>query len=433
MTGLLLTLGLVSLLFWAAWLRRRLVRELRAEVERRRRLEGEMKRQALQLLEAHKRQALQLLQAHRRFLEISLVGDDLVAKVSHELRTPLASLKEGLSLMLDGALGPTNETQVDFLKTMDGDIDRLTGLINNMLDLSKLEADRMRLNRFRMALPELIQKSLKSYQAISSGYTVTQRIEPVPDVFVDCNRMLQVLGNLFSNALKHARPGGQIQFIVEPQDGLVAVRVRDDGEGIAPQDLCQLFQKFSQVCRPEGRVRGTGLGLVICKEIVELHDGRIEVESRLGQGSTFSVLLHPYSDTLALRESFQEIRAYEAPDGQPVGLMVTRPPEGGPPGTAGLGGPEWLASEIRRRLHPRDAVLALQSGWVAVIAATDQHGLEAVAHRLGGQLPQGSGLLFGKALFPQDGEDGQALFEKAVERLKQADPELGVQPGGVPP
>jgi two-component sensor histidine kinase len=327
--------------------------------------------------------------------------------------------------MLDGALGDTTAEQRDFLSTMDGDIDRLTELINNMLDISKIEAGRMRLFRQRAELPKLIESVRKSYQSLLGAREV--RIEARPDVapvFGDSHRLTQVFTNLLSNAVKFTPNDGRIVFRFESRNGQVAVKVEDNGPGISPEDFHRLFQKFSQVGQPLGGAhRGTGLGLVVCKELTELHGGRIEIASTPGTGTTFTVLLPSYTDEFALSESFREQLQLASGQEGAVGVALVAIDAGAvlqqtPPGS----GPvtlEQLTNEVRQHLHRGDTVLPVGTRWVVALSAADVRGASTIAERLRVKLRQGSRLRFGVAVHPGHGADGSALFAYATQHMNQ--------------
>jgi signal transduction histidine kinase len=371
-------------------------------------------------------QAGALQAANEKLKDLAVLKDDFIAKVSHELRTPLTSIKEGVSLMLDGALGATTADQQDFLATMDGDIDRLTELINNMLDISKIEAGHMRLFRARVDLPKLVESVLKSCQSLLGKRTVQVDAAAGPaQVFGDANRLTQVLTNLLSNAIKFTPEGGRIVFRIAPRNGVVAVGVEDNGPGIAPEDLKRLFQKFSQVGQPSsGGYRGTGLGLVVCKELTELHGGRIEVASTVGAGTTFTVSLPVYTDQFALTEGFREqLRAASAEEGPAAVSLIAvdaRPllnPAGSPAERAAA--LEQAAADVRQYLHRGDLVLSVDPGWVVALSATDARGAAAIIKRLREKLREGGRLRFGAAVCPLHGQEAAALLAHATTHLNQ--------------
>ncbi len=371
-----------------------------------------------------KRAEEELRVANRRLKELASLKDEFVAKASHELRTPLTSIKEGLNLLIDKALGPTTSEQQDFLQTMDQDIDRLAELINNMLDISQIEAGRMRLARVRTDIHELINSLMRNYRPILGHRTVRHGQKPVPPVFVDRDRIAQVLSNLFSNAVKFTPDEGAITIQVEQSDGMVSVAVADNGSGIASEDLPKLFQKFSQVGpQGAGRPRGTGLGLVICKELTELHGGRIDVASEVGRGTTFSVWLPVYTDALALRESVRELLdSASADEGQTVGLIAIQTDSLLAVGS-GLDQQreslQRMADDIKRHVHRGDIVLAIDPSWIVVLAITDAMRIQAIVKRLRGTLRDGEHLRFGAAVDSSDGADAAALFERATQILDQ--------------
>ena len=233
-----------------------------------------------------------LKDANKRLTELVQLKDEFVASVSHELRTPLTAVKEGIALILNRAVGPLNDEQEDFLKTISENSERLAELINNLLDISKIEAGKFQLSRRRVALRPLIEKLLTTYRTLLGSRTVQANFEDVPEVFADPPRIEQVLGNLLSNSIKFTKPDGRIGITVQKQYGGVAVSIEDDGVGIAPEDLPKLFKKFSQV--GEKHFQGTGLGLALAKQLVEMHQGSIFVASKAGKGSKFTFTLPVY-------------------------------------------------------------------------------------------------------------------------------------------
>lgn len=371
-------------------------------------------------------QAGTLHAANEKLKELAGLKDEFVAKVSHELRTPLTSVKEGISLMLDGALGQTTADQQDFLQTMDGDIDRLTELINNMLDISKIEAGRMRLFRNRVEVPKLVESVLKSYQSLLGKRAIHVDAAPgLAPVFGDANRLTQVLTNLLSNAIKFTKEDGAITFRLQPRNGLVAVGVEDNGPGMAPDDLAKLFQKFSQVGQPSGGGhRGTGLGLVVCKELTELHGGRIDVASQVGKGTTFTMSLPVYTDQFALAESFcEQLQVASSQDGPAAVSLVAvdvRPLlDAAESPAAPADALERAAAEVRQHLHRGDAVLPIEPAWVVALSATDARGAQAIVKRLREKLGEGQRLRFGAAVSPAHGQEGPALFAHATTHLDE--------------
>ncbi len=231
---------------------------------------------------------------HAGHLEAEHQALELMANVSHELRTPLAIVKEGVSLLLEGIVGPVGERQEKVLVTTLRHIDRLMRLINDLLDVARLDAGRLTLRRSPVPLAGIIRQVAAAFetQARAKGLRVTVELPP-DDVAVsaDPDRLIQILTNLLANAVKFTARGG-IEIAAQARDGHVECTVADTGCGIAPEDLPKIFEKFQQVGRPPGRgERGTGLGLAIVKQLVELHEGTIGVESALGKGTRFTFTL----------------------------------------------------------------------------------------------------------------------------------------------
>ena len=388
---------------------------------------GEL-RQLLQDLQTAKQrietQADELLTANKKLKDTSLLKDEFIAKVSHELRTPLTSIKEGMSLLMDNALGETTAEQQDFLSTMNHDLDRLTELINNMLDLSKIEAGRMRLRRQRVDLSTLVHRLLQSNQTLVGHRTIRTEGASVPPAFADPNSVLQILTNLFSNAIKFTPEDGAITLRLAQRNGFVTVAVEDTGPGISAEDLTRLFQKFSQVGEQNpNRPRGTGLGLVVCKELAELHKGRVEVTSEEGHGTTFTLLLPVSSEAFALQESFQELSDLIAVEPErDIALLALNAHtllDEEPNDEAREKRLLQAAEDVRRHLHAGDLVLTLPPCWVVVFAAADSAGARAIVRRLRSTLRDGALLQFGVAVYPTDAAEPMALYGKATQTLDQ--------------
>lgn len=229
----------------------------------------------------------QLILANKRLQEVDSVKDTFLATVSHELRSPLTAIQEGTHQILDGLHGPLTEPQQMLLGVVSRNVERLVGLINNLLDLSKVEAGRLQLNRRQVEVGPLLQTTVETYHAIAGHRSVRVEAGSLPPVFADPDRVLQILGNLHANAIKFTREDGAITLKATAQDGGVVISVEDNGLGISAEDLSKLFKRFSQVGAQTDRPRGTGIGLALCKELVEMHRGTIGVESQPGKGSRF--------------------------------------------------------------------------------------------------------------------------------------------------
>jgi signal transduction histidine kinase len=224
--------------------------------------------------------------------KVDQMKSDFVANVAHEIRSPMAPMKDAVALVMDGSAGPVNEKQKRFLEIVDSNLTRLTRLINELLDLSRIEAGRMSLNMEKVDLSELVSGCVLGveHHAGLKGLSVAFK-DGAKGQIVECDkdRMTQVLLNLINNAVKFTPAGGQISVETRLQKGLadsIAVIVKDTGRGIAKSDMAGLFDRFKQLSTGDG-MRGSGLGLSISKAIVEMHGGKIWVESEGKSGSSF--------------------------------------------------------------------------------------------------------------------------------------------------
>jgi signal transduction histidine kinase len=226
--------------------------------------------------------------------ELDRMKDEFVAVVSHELRTPLTAIRGSLQLLLaDPAIADAENRRL--LEAALNSCERLVRIVSDMLDMSKIEAGRLILRSRRLSLVEIVQQSIDSVRqlAAQAAVAIADHVpHDLPTVIGDADRLTQAVINLLSNAVKFAPPRSTITVNGRADDRFVAVSVQDRGHGIAREDMDRLFHKFQQLEGPGARrLSGTGLGLVITKAIVEQHGGRIEVDSAVGEGSTFSIVL----------------------------------------------------------------------------------------------------------------------------------------------
>ncbi|GAP15244.1 PAS/PAC sensor signal transduction histidine kinase [Longilinea arvoryzae] len=245
-------------------------------------------------LETDDGRTLILLQDYTRMRRLETVRRDFISNVSHELRTPLASLKALTETVQETALDDPPAAR-RFLERMSVEIDNLTQLVQELLDLSRIESGRVQLERTLIAPKELIQPAVDRMriQAERSGLTLTMDCpEDLPRVNVDASRMEQVLVNLIHNAIKFTPPGGSIQIRGWLQENDIILAISDTGVGIAEEDLKRIFERFYKADRARSG-GGTGLGLSIARHLVESHGGRIWAESEIGKGSTFFISIPP--------------------------------------------------------------------------------------------------------------------------------------------
>jgi signal transduction histidine kinase len=216
---------------------------------------------------------------------------EFLANMSHELRTPLNAIIGFSEVLSEKMFGELNEKQEEYSKDIHASGQHLLSLINDILDLSKIEAGRMELELSDFDLPTAIDNAvmLVRERAGRRNLTLHRDVDgAVGQVRADERKVRQVVLNLLSNAIKFTPEGGRIEIRATPQDGLVEVSVSDTGVGIAPEDQEAVFEEFRQVGTADKKVEGTGLGLTLCRKFVELHGGRIWVKSEVGAGSTFT-------------------------------------------------------------------------------------------------------------------------------------------------
>ncbi|UTW07182.1 CHASE domain-containing protein [Pseudomonas benzenivorans] len=234
--------------------------------------------------------------------QVERMKSEFVATVSHELRTPLTSIKGSLGLLTAGAVGPLSEQAHQLVSIAQSNSERLVSLVNDILDIEKLEFGHTRLQLSRTDLRPLLHEALAHNQGYADGFQVSLSLDDsalpaqVP-VQVDGLRLQQVLSNLIANAVKFSDPLGRVEISAQLVDQQVRVQVRDYGPGIAEEFRERIFQKFAQADASDSRRRGgTGLGLSICKTLIERMHGQIDYSSVVGQGSTFYFTL-PLADT----------------------------------------------------------------------------------------------------------------------------------------
>ncbi|MHC4644887.1 MAG: PAS domain-containing sensor histidine kinase [Planctomycetota bacterium] len=233
-------------------------------------------------------------QAEQRLRETMDMKARFISTVSHELRTPLTCMKEAIAVVRDGATGRINDKQADFLNIAAKNIDRLAELINNVLDFQRLEAERAALNVGSEKICEVVGEACHTMAPLAKkkGLDLSVEVEgDLPEAQFDGDKIIQVLTNLISNAIKFTAQGGRIEVRAQRRGEEWVIAVSDTGEGMPREALPRIFDSFYRVNRPGRRTPGTGLGLAIVKKIVALHNGRIDVESRVGHGSTFKVFL----------------------------------------------------------------------------------------------------------------------------------------------
>jgi PAS domain S-box-containing protein len=225
----------------------------------------------------------------RRRLEV--LKNEFISVVSHELRTPLTSIRGSLSVLHSGELEQYNATTQKFIEIASQNCDRLLFLINDILDIEKIEAGKMDFNMERVDFDKIIYESIVNNKPYADKYNVKIKLGKHVSgaiVYGDANRLMQVMNNLISNAAKFTEPNTEVELSSEIVGDKLKVSVTDHGKGISEQFQSRIFQKFSQADSPDTRSRGgSGLGLSITKAIVEKHLGNISYTTKEGEGTTF--------------------------------------------------------------------------------------------------------------------------------------------------
>jgi NtrC-family two-component system sensor histidine kinase KinB len=217
----------------------------------------------------------------------------VISTVSHQLKSPLTSIRMAVHLLLEEKIGSLTPKQTELLVAAREDSDRLHSILNNLLDISRIESGKVEMNFRKVSPHSMVFEALEPFQMDFKDRNVTLGTElqdDLPEVWADTARMNHVFANLLSNALRYTPPGGKITVLGKADEEWVQFSVSDSGKGIPSQYLARIFEQFFRV-PDQGTETGVGLGLAIVKEIVEAHGGTVKVESRLGEGSIFTFTL----------------------------------------------------------------------------------------------------------------------------------------------
>jgi len=230
-----------------------------------------------------------------RLAEVNRMKSEFVSIVSHQLRTPLSSLKWSLNLLMGGKLDKIDIKQKEYLKIIEESNERMIKLVNDLLDVSRIEQGRLDLKPERVSLPNLIKDLISEMTPLAQANNVLIELEiddNLPDVFADSARLRLAIGNLIDNAIRYIKEKGKVKIKLTKKNNQVKCQIEDNGVGIPDYQKNQVFQKFF---RSENimkyQIKGTGLGLFIAKAIIEASGGKIGFTSQEGVGSTFWVIL----------------------------------------------------------------------------------------------------------------------------------------------
>ncbi len=229
-----------------------------------------------------------------RFKELEKLKTDFVSIVSHEIRTPLSSITMGVGMLKEGLLGQLTPRGKEMVDAVERDCERLSKLVENLLDLSRIEAGHISLESQMIEVEGLVEEAIRpiKVQAEESGIKIVKDIpSDLPYIEADFNKIVWVLANLVGNALRYSDSGDSVVVQTRVSGNRIFFSVQDNGCGIPKEYQETIFQKYVQVKGHKGPAGGAGLGLAICKEIVEAHGGQIWVESEEGEGSVFTFTL----------------------------------------------------------------------------------------------------------------------------------------------
>jgi protein-histidine pros-kinase len=252
--------------------------------------------------EAIRRRSKELAEQNRLIGEANRLKSEFLSNMSHELRTPLNAVIGFSQLIADGKAGPLTPEQSEYINDIMLSGQHLLQLINDVLDLAKVEAGKMELHPEMFSINQAVNEVCTMMKPMAVKRNIEIKLGLVPDaeqVVLDQLKFKQIIYNLMSNAVKFSHDGGQVELIARLESGKqLQLQVKDEGVGIREEDLPRLFREFEQIDSGSARrYQGTGLGLALSKRIVELQNGSITAQSKIGQGSTFTVTIPLSSDT----------------------------------------------------------------------------------------------------------------------------------------
>lgn len=352
--------------------------------------------------------------------KIEKLKNELIANVSHELRTPITSIVNSIYLLEMGSL---SEKQTNITNIIKKNTERLLRVINNLLDISRIESGMLSLKMEVINIPNLIEDSISAVRGMLISKKIELKIEKeedFPEIYGDSDGIIHIFTNLLSNAIKFTREEGRVTISCKSRDDDVYISVEDTGVGIPASELDKIFGKFQRATTAE-QIEGTGLGLVIVKHFVNMHKGRIRVESEIGKGTRFVVSL-PKIDKyfhLSLEEEIFNARMEEAYFSVILlklenYLKIKSEDE------------KWkilsnIEERIKSEIHKSDKVIRYKDkGFFIILLHAGKEEAEKVSSRLREfvdsdlfkDISQTIYVTYGIAVFPEDGEDKEALLAK---------------------
>lgn len=371
--------------------------------------------------------------------EIERAKTDFISTVSHELRTPLTSIREGVAQVYEGILGPINGDQKEFLEIALEEVDRLAAIINDLLDISKIEAGKVALRKTWIVLTDLIKEIMFNYQPVmkNKGLILESYVpDHAVEIFCDPDKIKQIITNLLTNAHKFTEPGGRVDIEVSEKATEVVITVSDTGRGISKENVPKLFDKFVQIGRTAGPgIKGTGLGLAISKNLVEMHGGEIWVDSQVNKGSSFHFSLPKLKRDMVAKENIEHGLKNLGKDGPGLSVLVLKLLRGSAKTKKNVSAEtlKIFLKELDRRFidGSGDAFLNGSDECIIILPLIDKKTAGEIGEefklRLAALLdarhePQKVNL--GISTFPEDADTSELLLRKARVRMTAIDDEL---------
>ena len=278
--------------------------EITLETWKRKRAEDE-KRKLSGELEAKNAELKKAMEHMADLEEVTRMKTDFLSITSHELRTPLTPMKSQLQMLQEGYMGKLNKKQEKSIEVVLRNLTRLENLIGDILDISRIEAGRIKLSFDSMNLNDAVKEAIKMQEAFAKGKNIeiSAKLAEMPNIIGDAERLRQAIGNLLNNAIKFSEKTGKVIIETKRLGENVQFSISDYGIGISKADQKKLFKPFTQIDSSMGREQvGTGLGLAIAKGIIQAHNGKIGAESELGKGSTFYFVI-PINQKITEKEA----------------------------------------------------------------------------------------------------------------------------------
>ncbi len=383
------------------------------------------------LLRDLKQKSLELEKANEDLKRLDNLKSIFISSVSHELRTPLTVIKEFISLMLEGHGGGLTEDQREYLSIAHKNILRLTNLIDTLLDFSRIESGKGLQLKFEPArLLDVVEDASMTLAHVfeEKRITLENRLDPdIPRVLIDRNRLVEVLINLINNGIKFTPAGGKITIdtrgVTEKRDYLKVV-VSDTGIGIPPEDLPKVFDRFYQ--GQSGISMGAGLGLAITKEIIEGHKGSIQVESRVGSGTSFVFTLPLLLVSNIFRLLVEPMLEEAERDSLPLSIVRFKIWDARMKREMALSHEVWgsITYAIQKMVRSVDIVVPLPSNLIYLFSFIDEKLAAEIGDRInvkltqGGYLPKGAEVQFKTFSFPYDARSKEEFLKGCRQLIK---------------